>query len=281
RAGRGRETGTWWRATPWPCRRRGPAPPRRPTGARCRRALPAARCASGEAIRSPRPSARRAPRRWRAAAPSRHRRPRRTGSSPATHRKAAGASAPRGVPAGKPSCRAGSALPSAHWERRRAPSVKAPRREKSNHRVENWGPHGRYPVPRRVRVPAFTGMTAMIGVLAPRTSFPRRPEPMRRGYTLPALRRAARGRKIDGGRNEEGPSMAQDIPIRDIESLPPPVEGPSVWYGPEMAKRTDWVHTLSVADVAEIEAAMRPLADGEADIARITKAQFPLPTLAP
>jgi Taurine catabolism dioxygenase TauD, TfdA family len=76
--------------------------------------------------------------------------------------------------------------------------------------------------------------------------------------------------------------MAQDGNAgRVIESLPPPVEGPTVWYGPDMMRRTDWIHTLSDADLAEIERAMRPLAERQADIARITKADFPLPTLAP
>jgi hypothetical protein len=76
--------------------------------------------------------------------------------------------------------------------------------------------------------------------------------------------------------------MAQDgNAVRTIEALPPPVEGPTVWYGPEMTKRTEWVHILSAADLAEIEAAMRPLAERQADIARIAKADFPLPTLAP
>jgi hypothetical protein len=76
--------------------------------------------------------------------------------------------------------------------------------------------------------------------------------------------------------------MAQDgAVVRSIADLPPPVEGPSVWYGPEMENRTDWVHTLSADDVAEIERAVRPLAEREADIARITKADFPLPKLAP
>jgi hypothetical protein len=76
--------------------------------------------------------------------------------------------------------------------------------------------------------------------------------------------------------------MAQDgNAVRAIDSLPPPVEGPSVWYGPDMMKRSDWIHTLSDADQPEIERAMRPLAERQADIARITKADFPLPTLAP
>jgi TfdA family taurine catabolism dioxygenase TauD len=76
--------------------------------------------------------------------------------------------------------------------------------------------------------------------------------------------------------------MAQDgTAIRDLDNLPPPVEGPAVWYGPEMVNRTEWVHLLSAEDVAEIERAMRPLADAQADIARITKADFPLPQLGP
>ena len=76
--------------------------------------------------------------------------------------------------------------------------------------------------------------------------------------------------------------MAQDgTAIRTIEGLPPPVEGPAVWYGPEMTHSTEWVHALSAGDLAEIEAATRPLAAARADIARITKADFPLPTLGP
>ncbi len=56
--------------------------------------------------------------------------------------------------------------------------------------------------------------------------------------------------------------MAQDgNAARTIESLPPPVEGPAVWYGPDMAKRTEWVHALSADDLGEIELAMRPLAE--------------------
>jgi hypothetical protein len=48
-----------------------------------------------------------------------------------------------------------------------------------------------------------------------------------------------------------------------------------------MVKRSEWVHALSADDAAEIERAMRPLADAQADIARIAKADFPLPTVGP
>ncbi len=48
-----------------------------------------------------------------------------------------------------------------------------------------------------------------------------------------------------------------------------------------MTKRTDWIHTLSASDVDEIVAAVRPLVAADKDIARINKADFPLPTLGP
>lgn len=70
--------------------------------------------------------------------------------------------------------------------------------------------------------------------------------------------------------------------IRSVADLPPPPSDASVWYGPEMARRPDiWIRPFSEAEIAEIEAAMRPLVDGAIDIASITRADFPLPTLGP
>lgn len=63
--------------------------------------------------------------------------------------------------------------------------------------------------------------------------------------------------------------------------LPPEQTGPAAWYGPDLARRTDWLLTLSPAEVAEIDAVAKPLAAREADIAQITRADFPLPTLGP
>ena len=68
--------------------------------------------------------------------------------------------------------------------------------------------------------------------------------------------------------------------MQDAATLPPPVTGPSAWYGPEMARRTDWLVTFTAAEVAEIEAAALAFASREADIARMTAADFPLPTVA-
>jgi hypothetical protein len=75
--------------------------------------------------------------------------------------------------------------------------------------------------------------------------------------------------------------MLQDRAKVQIENLPAPIRGPAAWYGPEMAKRTDWIHVLTAADITEITAAMRRLVNREADIARIAKTDFPLPTVGP
>jgi hypothetical protein len=66
-----------------------------------------------------------------------------------------------------------------------------------------------------------------------------------------------------------------------LATLPPEQTGPSAWYGPDMARRTDWIVPLTPIDIAEIEAACQPLVAREADIARITRADFPLPKLGP
>jgi len=74
--------------------------------------------------------------------------------------------------------------------------------------------------------------------------------------------------------------MAQEaIAVGAIERLPPAAEGPAVWYGPDMVKRSDWQHRLLAEDVEEIELAMRLLVRVEADIARIKAGDFPLPRL--
>ena len=62
--------------------------------------------------------------------------------------------------------------------------------------------------------------------------------------------------------------------------LPPEQTGAAAWYGPEIAKRDDWMMPLSAADVAEIEAATQALVARDADIAVLKPQDFPLPTLA-
>jgi hypothetical protein len=63
--------------------------------------------------------------------------------------------------------------------------------------------------------------------------------------------------------------------------LPPEQTGAAAWYGPEMARRSDWLMPLAPAEIAEVEAAAKALVARQADIAAITARDFPLPTLAP
>lgn len=67
-----------------------------------------------------------------------------------------------------------------------------------------------------------------------------------------------------------------------IDKLPAPIEGDCAWYGPDMAARADeWIYPISEAEVAEVEAALRPLCDRGVEISSIRKEDFPLPLLAP
>lgn len=60
----------------------------------------------------------------------------------------------------------------------------------------------------------------------------------------------------------------------------PPIEGPSAWYGPDLAQRPgEWTYRLSPADIAEIEAATAAVRARALDIAAIKRADFPLPAL--
>ena len=61
--------------------------------------------------------------------------------------------------------------------------------------------------------------------------------------------------------------------------MPPEIKDVSAWYGPDLAKRTDWITPLSEAEVAEVERATRDLAQSSNDLTSITRDDFPLPTL--
>lgn len=67
-----------------------------------------------------------------------------------------------------------------------------------------------------------------------------------------------------------------------INTLPPEIRDASAWYGPAMLRDTSWLGHFSATEIAEVEAATKRLATGaDATIARLTPADFPLPTLAP
>lgn len=63
--------------------------------------------------------------------------------------------------------------------------------------------------------------------------------------------------------------------------LPPLQTSAAAWYGPEMAARDEWLMPLASADIDEIEQAVEPLVARDADIAAISAADFPLPSLGP
>ena len=66
----------------------------------------------------------------------------------------------------------------------------------------------------------------------------------------------------------------------DVNPVRPMIEGPSAWIGADLAKRPEeWTWTLSSAEIAEIEAAVAGVAGR--DIATISRADFPLPTMGP
>jgi hypothetical protein len=58
-----------------------------------------------------------------------------------------------------------------------------------------------------------------------------------------------------------------------------PVDDPAAWRGTEMARRTDWIVTLSPRNLAEIGAALEQAKARGLDALNMTRADFPLPTL--
>lgn len=52
------------------------------------------------------------------------------------------------------------------------------------------------------------------------------------------------------------------------------------WYGPDLAKKTDWISLLDADDIAEIDAAVAHVMSAGLDLAQLRKEQFPLPRLA-
>src|SRR3984885_4532664 len=65
-----------------------------------------------------------------------------------------------------------------------------------------------------------------------------------------------------------------------LDSPRPLVEGPSAWIGAEMARHPEqWIYPLSAAEIGEIEAAVAALRG--LDLAKLTRADFDLPTLGP
>jgi hypothetical protein len=68
----------------------------------------------------------------------------------------------------------------------------------------------------------------------------------------------------------------QTTPLRQ------PVEGPSAWIGADMRRReAEWSYRLSPSESAEVESAVRAVRARGLEMAGISRADFPLPTLGP
>jgi hypothetical protein len=65
--------------------------------------------------------------------------------------------------------------------------------------------------------------------------------------------------------------------IQDAELRP--IDGPAVWHGPAMARRTDWQRPLTDAEIAELDAAVRALDVSGIDVAAIRPADLATPGL--
>jgi hypothetical protein len=66
-----------------------------------------------------------------------------------------------------------------------------------------------------------------------------------------------------------------------VHHLPPEIKDASVWYGPDLKERTDWIEPLSESEIAEVENAVKQLETSSLDLTSISAEDFPLPTLAP
>jgi len=72
------------------------------------------------------------------------------------------------------------------------------------------------------------------------------------------------------------------LPLTEPSTLPPgPIGGPAAWRGPEIAaRREDWMHTFTPAELAELDAAIKAhFAAGRA-MGDISAQSFALPTLS-
>jgi hypothetical protein len=61
--------------------------------------------------------------------------------------------------------------------------------------------------------------------------------------------------------------------------LPPEIGDASAWYGPDLKERSDWIEHLSETETAEVESAVRSLAESSFDLTSISSDDFPLPKL--
>ena len=65
-----------------------------------------------------------------------------------------------------------------------------------------------------------------------------------------------------------------------INQLPPHIESPAAWFGPQISMDPGWQFTLSDSDIRELEHAGKHCLEQSADISLINRVNFVLPTLS-
>ena len=61
----------------------------------------------------------------------------------------------------------------------------------------------------------------------------------------------------------------------------PRFDDAAAWYGPAMARRSDWLVELDAAELAELDAAVDAALRRGQDLVTMSERDFPLPRLAP
>ena len=69
--------------------------------------------------------------------------------------------------------------------------------------------------------------------------------------------------------------------VKPTAGLPGHISGPSAWYGPQMARRDDWIRPLAASEISEIDAAITAFRASGMPMQEISERSFPLPTLGP
>lgn len=69
------------------------------------------------------------------------------------------------------------------------------------------------------------------------------------------------------------------ITAREIDALPL-FKNAQAWYGPQMAKRKDWIHPLSERELGELDRAVAAVENAGIDLLELRREHFPLEQLA-
>ena len=76
-------------------------------------------------------------------------------------------------------------------------------------------------------------------------------------------------------------TLGNRLPANHPAAHDGPIGGSGAWYGSELKDSTEWVYPLSETERSELVDAMRSARHQHSDIAQMSKADFPMPSLGP